>query len=176
MPRPTRRRLALGVAFALAALAGVVLARSAALRSRQEPAAAPAPLALRPGAAERLAAGLRFRTVWNDDPARRDDGAFRALHAHLEASFPRAHAELGRERVGEHGLVYAWAGSDAALKPAALLAHQDVVPADEGPDSGWLHSPFAGDVADGFVWGRGAIDDKGPLFAIFEAAEALLAE
>jgi carboxypeptidase PM20D1 len=57
-----------------------------------------------------------------------------------------------------------------------LLAHQDVVPVEPGTESSWEHSPFAGDVADGFVWGRGALDDKLNLFGQLEAAEALLHE
>jgi acetylornithine deacetylase/succinyl-diaminopimelate desuccinylase-like protein len=40
----------------------------------------------------------------------------------------------------------------------ALLGHTDVVPADP---AGWAHPPFAGHLdADGYVWGRGAIDMK----------------
>lgn len=32
-----------------------------------------------------------------------------------------------------------------------------------GDVSGWTHDPFGGDVADGLLWGRGAVDMKGPL-------------
>ena len=45
----------------------------------------------------------------------------------------------------------------ADKKPFLLLSHADVVPA---VASNWSHPPFAADLADGFVWGRGAIDDK----------------
>lgn len=38
-----------------------------------------------------------------------------------------------------------------------LLSHLDVVGAGEG----WEHDPFGGELIDGFVWGRGAIDCKG---------------
>ena len=55
-----------------------------------------------------------------------------------------------------------------------LLAHQDVVPAEN--EELWSHPPFAGAIADGIIWGRGAIDDKGPLVAICEAVELLLGE
>jgi acetylornithine deacetylase/succinyl-diaminopimelate desuccinylase-like protein len=41
--------------------------------------------------------------------------------------------------------------------PLLLLSHIDVVPA---PDDGWTHDPFAADVADGYIWGRGAVDMK----------------
>ncbi len=41
--------------------------------------------------------------------------------------------------------------------PLLLLSHLDVVPAEP---EGWTHDPFGGDLADGYVWGRGAIDMK----------------
>lgn len=44
-------------------------------------------------------------------------------------------------------------------KPLLLLQHMDVVPVD---GARWTHTPFGGDVADGNLWGRGAIDMKGP--------------
>jgi len=53
-----------------------------------------------------------------------------------------------------------------------LLHHLDVVPAE--PD-GWSSPPFAGAVRDGYLWGRGAIDDKGH-GAVQLMAFALLAE
>ncbi|MDA0746500.1 MAG: M20/M25/M40 family metallo-hydrolase [bacterium] len=46
---------------------------------------------------------------------------------------------------------------DGSERPVLLLSHLDVVPAE--PDK-WTHPPFAGEVADGYVWGRGAIDSK----------------
>ena len=42
--------------------------------------------------------------------------------------------------------------------PLLLLAHLDVVPAD--PER-WTHDPFSGELADGYVYGRGAVDMKG---------------
>jgi acetylornithine deacetylase/succinyl-diaminopimelate desuccinylase-like protein len=45
----------------------------------------------------------------------------------------------------------------SGTKPLLLLSHSDVVPA---VASDWLHPPFAADLYDGFVWGRGAIDNK----------------
>ena len=64
----------------------------------------------------------------------------------------------------------------ASLSPIILMAHQDVVPVTEGTEKDWKYPPFAGQVADGAVWGRGTIDDKGSLVALFEAAEALTAQ
>jgi carboxypeptidase PM20D1 len=55
------------------------------------------------------------------------------------------------------------------------MAHQDVVPVTPGTDGNWTHPPFDGVIADGAVWGRGAIDNKGSLVALFEAFETLAA-
>jgi carboxypeptidase PM20D1 len=52
----------------------------------------------------------------------------------------------------------------------------DVVPVVPGTEKDWSHAPFSGDVAGGYVWGRGSIDDKGCLIAILEAADRLAAK
>jgi acetylornithine deacetylase/succinyl-diaminopimelate desuccinylase-like protein len=49
-------------------------------------------------------------------------------------------------------------GDGTGGEPMLLLSHLDVVPA---PAGRWTHDPFAADVADGYVWGRGAVDMKG---------------
>ena len=74
---------------------------------------------------------------------------FQALHAHLQARFPKAHAALKREVVGGTSLLYTWPGSDASLKPIALLAHQDVVPVAPGTEKDWQAEPYAGTIKDG---------------------------
>lgn len=50
------------------------------------------------------------------------------------------------------------------------IGHLDVVP----PGEGWRHDPFGAEVQDGYVYGRGAEDDKGPTMAVFYAARSLL--
>jgi acetylornithine deacetylase/succinyl-diaminopimelate desuccinylase-like protein len=47
-------------------------------------------------------------------------------------------------------------------RPLLLMAHTDVVPADLGE---WTADPFAGEVRDGMIYGRGAVDDKNLLAA-----------
>jgi len=48
-------------------------------------------------------------------------------------------------------------GADPSLAPLLIHAHLDVVPADPAE---WSVPPFAGEIRDGFVWGRGAVDMK----------------
>ena len=57
----------------------------------------------------------------------------------------------------------------AGSKMVMTLGHLDVVPV--GP--GWKHEPFGAEVDDGYVYARGAEDDKGPTMAAFYAARAL---
>lgn len=168
---------ALGVLVSLLVLAVVALGvRALQLPSRQVTAPpAPARTIDAERAARHLAEAIRIPTIiTSPDPAELDAEPFRALSAWLAASYPLLHGALSLERVSDHSLVYTWPGSEPGLAPILLLAHQDVVPA--GNPERWTHPPFAGAIADGFVWGRGAIDDKGPLVAICEAVETLLAE
>lgn len=126
-------------------------------------------------AADRLAGSLRFKTVSSYDQPEANAEEFRKLHLYLQERFPKAHAVLKRELVGGLSLLYTWPGTEAAAKPVLLMAHQDVVPIAPGTEKDWKAEPFAGEVKDGFIWGRGAWDDKGNLFAQMEAVEMLLA-
>ncbi|MDR0651712.1 MAG: Sapep family Mn(2+)-dependent dipeptidase, partial [Synergistaceae bacterium] len=52
-----------------------------------------------------------------------------------------------------------------------ILAHLDVMPA--GNPANWRHSPFRAVVEDGRLYGRGAIDDKGPAVSALFAVKAI---
>ncbi len=56
---------------------------------------------------------------------------------------------------GRQSLTARLAGRDPSAPKLCLMGHTDVVPADA---SGWRHDPFGGEVIDGEVWGRGAVD------------------
>lgn len=60
-------------------------------------------------------------------------------------------------------------GPRDAEETMGVLCHLDVVPA----GSGWDRDPFGGEVHDGVVWGRGTLDDKGPVMSAFYAMKAL---
>ncbi len=49
-----------------------------------------------------------------------------------------------------------------------LAGHVDVVP--PGPEASWRHPPFAAEIVDGVLYGRGAVDMKGGLAAMLAAA------
>ena len=168
------RNVVASLLLGLAVLAGVLAYNTLSHGSRQLQVA---PLPPQPideaGAAQRLAEAIRFKTISNFLNPDQAAEPLKALHAHLAARFPALHAAASRETVGQYSLLYTWQGSDPAAKPIALLAHQDVVPIAPQTEPDWQHPPFDGVIADGFVWGRGSWDDKGNLYAIMEAAEAL---
>ena len=86
------------------------------------------------------------------------------------------HAQLRRETVGTHSLLYTWQGSDSSLNPILLIGHLDVVPVEPGTEEKWQQDPFGGRIVDGFIWGRGAIDNKSAVVGTLEAVEMLLVE
>jgi carboxypeptidase PM20D1 len=126
--------------------------------------------------AQHLAEAVRFPTISHQDPKDDDRELYARLRAWLEATYPRVHATFKRELINGDALLYHWEGSDPGALPILLMAHQDVVPIEPGTEGQWTHPPFDGVVADGFVWGRGALDDKGSLVTLFEALEALIGE
>jgi carboxypeptidase PM20D1 len=126
-------------------------------------------------AARRLARAVRFRTVSHQDAAQFRGAEFDHFHAFLAGGF-RHLSTLKKQRINRYSLVYEWPGSETSLKPILVMAHQDVVPVDPASADQWTQPPFAGVVANGFIWGRGTLDDKGSVMALHEAAEALLAQ
>lgn len=126
-------------------------------------------------AALHLAEAIRIPTVSHRDPADDDLAAWAHLHTWLQTTYPRLHAAATRDTVADRTLIYTWIGADPRQPPIVLMAHQDVVPVPPGSEADWQHPPFAGTIVDDVVWGRGALDDKGSLVAIMEAAETLLA-
>lgn len=168
-----------GIAVVLIGLAAVVGVRTAMFAPESGGAdVAPIKFAVVPvydlaAAARHLSAAAQIPTVSHQDPADNDAAAWARLHTLLQNSYPAAHAAMVREILPNQTLIYRWAGSDAALPPIILMAHQDVVPVTEGTDKDWKYPPFAGSIAEQAVWGRGTVDDKGSLIALFEAAEAL---
>ena len=166
----------LGLLLLLLALAAILGVNTLRKGSRQLNPPAIAQLAVdQAGVASRLAEAVRLRTVSSRDDATLNADQFQQLHALLQSRFPKAHAALKRELVGDLSLLYTWEGSNPKAQPILLMAHQDVVPIAPGTEKDWTEEPFPGQVKNGFVWGRGAWDDKGNLMAQMEAVEMLVA-
>lgn len=123
-------------------------------------------------AVESLQAMIRCKTVSSRDKATVDEKEFDKFRELLKKRYPNIHKTCKLERIGETGLLYYWKGkSDKA--PTVLMAHYDVVPADE---KAWDKPAFEGIIEDGVLWGRGTLDTKGTLNGVVEAAEKLIGE
>lgn len=113
------------------------------------------PAALRDETVRLLSEYLRINTT---NPPGNELAAARFLQATLAREGIEAQildtAELGAGRAN----VYARLRGDGSKKGLALVHHMDVAPVFRDQ---WSVDPFAGVVKDGYVWGRGALDDKG---------------
>ena len=99
---------------------------------------------------------IRIRSVNPPDPPGGELLAARAIADRL--TDVGIAPEVLEPFAGRGSVVARLRGDGTGGEPLLLLSHLDVVPA---PPERWTHDPFAGDVADGYVWGRGAVDMKG---------------
>lgn len=169
-------KLAIFGAGALALLIATLLIRTLTFSAPQ-----PAPTLDKlpqpdPQASNRLAEAIRFKTVSSKDPAKTPHEAFEGLHSFMRFAFPKTHGTLKQEVIAGHSLLYTWTGSQPELAPIILAAHMDVVPVEPKTLDQWTVPPFDGAIKDGFIWGRGALDDKVSVFGILEAIELLIAQ
>lgn len=88
-----------------------------------------------------------------------NDGTVGSGHEHRSVrtllDFFGVDGEIFEPAPGRQSLVYRIPGTQSGSPSLALVPHLDVVPVSS---KGWSADPFAADIADGFVWGRGAID------------------
>lgn len=170
----TLKRILSGIGAVIFVLILIVLIRTFTLTTKQ--AAVPVIKKVqidKQSASEHLSKGIQFRTVSFDNPGKDDYKTFRALQDYIDTAYPLIHQHLQRTVINDFSLLFEWKGRNTNKKPIILTAHLDVVPVDL---SEWKLDPFSGEQAAGIIWGRGALDDKGSLFAILEAVENLLAQ
>ncbi len=110
--------------------------------------------------AELLRALLRFDTT---NPPGNESACIEYIAAQLRAVDVEPQI-LARDE-GRPNLVAKIAGRGIA-PPLLLYGHVDVVTT---RDQDWTHPPFAAEVADGFIWGRGALDMKGGVAMLLSA-------
>jgi carboxypeptidase PM20D1 len=103
-----------------------------------------------------LAQAIGFQTVSYGDGVKDKErnAAIAEFRDWMERTYPYFFEAAPHEQIGE-SLLFTWRGTNPNLPPVLLMAHMDVVPVVPGTE-GLTHAPFSGDIADGFVWGRGA--------------------
>ena len=123
-----------------------------------------------------LSDAIKIPTIANRDESIVDWSTFDDFHAFLEKAYPLIHENLEKQVISTRSLMYHWKSEHPEKEPVCLLSHQDVVPVTPGTEEDWKYPAFGGEVAEGFLWGRGAIDMKNHLIGVMEAVETLLEE
>lgn len=171
------RRFILLFVLAVAGLVLVLLTNTAVYQSQQVlvPEVS-TQLSTNPSATLRLAEALKIETVSLSANSNAHAADFLRFHQFLAEQFPQVHATLKKDVINNYSLLYRWQGTNETLKPVLYMAHIDVVPADTSNPEFWQQAPFSGAIVDGYVWGRGALDNKGSLMGLLEATEQLLSD
>lgn len=112
---------------------------------------------------------INCKTVWTPEDTNRSE--YDKFYEVLAKSFPNIMAKAEKLTFGGGCFVYIVKGKNAK-KNVMLMSHHDVV---DGSDE-WATDPFNATEKDGYLYGRGTIDTKTPLFAELMACEELLAE
>ena len=118
---------------------------------------------------EKLSKMINCKTVWTADG--QYDSEFAKFYSLLDELFPILSARAQRLTFGGGCFVYVIKGKNAK-KNIMLMSHHDVVDGGEG----WETDAFCATEKDGYLYGRGSIDTKTPLFAELQACEELLSE
>lgn len=112
---------------------------------------------------------INCKTVFTENGENKNE--YEKFYALLDNAFPLLSKKAERLTFGGGCFVYLIKGANAT-KNVMLMSHHDVVSGGEG----WQTEPFTATEKDGYLWGRGTIDTKTPLFAELMACEELLAE
>lgn len=116
---------------------------------------------------------IQFATISQKDSFATFETQFQRFLIFLESAFPLVHSKLKKEIINDYSLFYTWEGKGND-KPILLMGHYDVVPVESNTENEWIYKPFEGTISEGFIWGRGAIDDKAGVISTLYAVEHLL--
>jgi carboxypeptidase PM20D1 len=123
-----------------------------------------------------LVTAVQFKTISHQNTAEIDYSQFEQFLAFIKTTYPLTFAGLKVETVASYSLLLTWQGTNNDLRPVLMDSHYDVVPIEPGTEGDWQQPPFDGVIVDGYLWGRGAIDDKASVIVILETIEELLSE
>jgi len=169
------KRIVRAIGILIVLLVLTLLVNTLRLTSHQLTNVSPAPSITVPDSAiNRLAGAIQIPTVSYTDYSLTDTTQFDKFLSYLQTTFPLINQQLKRDTFNQYGLLYEWKGRNPALKPILLMAHYDVVPVIQGTQRMWKRPPFAGIVEDGYLYGRGTLDDKMSVIALLESVEYLL--
>ncbi|MFC2128582.1 M20 family peptidase [Bacteroidota bacterium] len=154
----------------------VIIVKTLLLKSRQIEVEPIEKLTISQHSINNLSEAIRIKTISNTDNSKVNWQEFDKFIGFIEKKYPKVDSILQKKIINNYSFLYKWEGRNSNLKPVVLIAHYDVVPVEEGSLSEWEVNPFSGKIDDGFIWGRGSMDNKISMIGILEATEILLKE
>ncbi|KPH12697.1 M20/M25/M40 family metallo-hydrolase [Chryseobacterium sp. ERMR1:04] len=147
-------------------------------------------------AIQRFSNGIKIATISTGELGDFNYSTFDTFKEYLKKSYPELYQNTENYEVNKYGLVFKLKGSQPNLEPILFLSHMDVVPPGDADIKNseenifrpndkalpritkvaedWDYAPFSGAVANGRIYGRGAIDMKGMLFSLLESMTSLI--
>ncbi|MEL6535986.1 MAG: M20 family peptidase [Bacteroidota bacterium] len=168
------KKILLGILVLLLAFIAVLFGRAFLASSQQSEYALIDLPPLDQQSIENFQEAIQIPTLSHGYTIPTDTASFYQFHDTLASNYPLVDSFLTRETIADLSLLYTWEGTHAAAKPIVLIGHMDVVPI-ATPEQ-WEEDPFSGVVRDGYIWGRGTLDDKISVVSVLEATERLLAQ
>ncbi len=118
---------------------------------------------------KKLGTLIKIPTVSHPDEADMDMEQFDLFVKTVEKMFPLVFSKCEYEHTPERAIFLKLNGASSE-KPTVLMAHYDVVPVTDD----WDYDPFLGEVVDGKLYGRGAVDTKSTMTCALTALELAL--
>ncbi len=161
------------ILFLIVVFLAVLLIRTAAFKPKSQSFSDETQIIFdKDAATHALSQLVRCKTVSYYDKDNEDDNEFEKLYALLPKLYPQVFKVAEFTELPERALLFKWSGKSSE-KPTVLMAHFDVVPANE---DAWEKPPFDAVIEDGVMWGRGTLDTKVTFNGILTAANTLISE
>ena len=123
-----------------------------------------------PGRIEHFQTLIRMATVSDSDYEKTDKALFKAYREKLRELYPTVCEKSEYSEHGNTAMLFKIKG-ESRENPTVLMSHYDVVPVVE---ERWAHPPFAAEIVEGEIWGRGTLDTKITMLGIMESMEDML--
>lgn len=113
---------------------------------------------------------VKCKTVSYKDKLLEDNAEFDKLIKKLPSLYPNVFKVVTQIPFENRGILLKWQGK-SDKKVSVMMSHFDVVPVNEEM---WTHPPFAAEIVDGVMWGRGTVDTKITLNGALSGADYLI--
>ncbi|HHS95822.1 MAG TPA: M20/M25/M40 family metallo-hydrolase, partial [Phaeodactylibacter sp.] len=174
MLKKIRRLLFQAFSVFVVVLAGAFALNTLNFSSKQIEVTSAPPKEIPSAVVERLSQAIQIPTLSYHSHI--DTAAFIHFKKFIKEKYPLVDSLLQEQLVNPYSIVYRWQGTKPLLEPILLLAHIDLVPVEGESLQEWTLPPYSGKIQDGYIWGRGTLDDKVNVLGILEAIQLLLSE